>query len=126
MNKVVLIGRVTQDLELRATGTGKDIVSYQLAVRRDKDNTDFINLVTFGEFAKILCQYCKKGDMIGIEGKLQINSYEDKEGKKRTSYNVITEKIEFLQTKREDKESGKPVEKVYSDEIIVEDSELPF
>lgn len=120
-----MTGRITQDPELRCTGSGKDIVSYQIAVRRDKDNTDFINCVTFGEFAKTFCQYCHKGDMIGIEGKLQISQYE-KEGKKYNSYNVITDKVEFLNTKKEEKTEEVNTLSVKQEEIVIDDSELPF
>lgn len=122
MNKVILTGRVTQDLELRNTGK-VDVVNYQLAVKRDKDNTDFINITTFGEFAKTLCEYIKKGDMLGIEGNLHITSYE-KDGKKQTSYSVVTDRIEFLQTKREDKKVEKT--SIEQDEITLTDADLPF
>ena len=123
MNRIILTGRMTADPELRCTSNGKDIVNYQLAVRRDKDNTDFINITTFGEFAKTLCEYVKKGDMLGIEGNLHISSYEDKDGHKRNSYSVLTERVEFLQTKKE-KESNST--SISQDEIVIEDSDLPF
>lgn len=126
MNKILLTGRITKDLELRATGTGKDIVSYQVAVRRDKDNTDFINITTFGEFAKVLCNYCQKGDMIGIEGRLQIDNYTDKDGNNRTSYSVISDKIDFLNVKKEEKKEQTTPTSIKQEEIIIDDSMLPF
>ena len=125
MNKVILTGRITKDLELRATSSGTDIVNYQLAVRRDKDNTDFINITTFGEFAKTLQQYCHKGDMIGIEGRLQISSYTDKDGNNKSSYSVISEKIEFLNTKKEESKSS-GVQSIKQNEIVLTDDDLPF
>lgn len=124
MNRICLLGRIANDLELRCTGQGKDIVSYSLAVRRDKDNTDFIPCSTFGEYAKVLCQYAKKGDMIGVEGRLQVSQYE-KEGKKYNSYSVITDKIDFTASKtKEEKQESKISLK--QDEIVLQDSELPF
>ena len=127
MNRICLTGRITKDLELRATGTGKDVVSYQLAVRRDKETTDFINCTTFGEFAKILCEYCQKGDMIGVEGRLQVSSYTDKDGNNKTSYDVLTDKIDFLNLKKENKkEQTKSVQSINQDEIVIDDSMLPF
>lgn len=101
MNRICILGRITQDLELRCTGTGKDVVSYTLAVRRDKDNTDFIPCTTFGEMGKTLCQYAHKGDMIGVEGRLQTNKYE-KDGKNYTNYYVLTDKIAFTGSKKEE------------------------
>jgi len=124
MNKVILTGRITQDLELRNTGK-IDIVNYQLAVRRDRDTTDFINCTTFGEFAKTLCQYCHKGDLIAIEGKIQISQYE-KEGKKYNSYSIISDKVEFLNTKKEEKAEENTTQSLKQDEIVIDDSELPF
>lgn len=127
MNKIILTGRITKDIELRATGNGTDVASYQLAVRRDKDNTDFINITTFGEFAKILCKYCHKGDMIGIEGRLQINNYTDKDGNNKNSYSVISEKVEFLNTKKdEESKSTQGVQSIKQDEIELTDDDLPF
>jgi len=126
MNRICLTGRITKDLELRCTGTGKDVVSYQLAVRRDKDTTDFINCTTFGEFSKILCDYCQKGDLIGVEGRLQINSYTDKDGNNKTSYDVLTDKIDFLQTKKENKKEEVSTPSISKDEIVLTDEDLPF
>ena len=120
MNKVFLIGRITQDLELRHTGK-VDVASYQLAVNRDKENTDFINVTTFGEFAKTLTQYCGKGDLIGIEGRLQISAYQDKEGNNRTNYSIISEKVSFLNTKKKEQEKS-----FSKDKVEIQDSDLPF
>ena len=127
MNKVILTGRITKDLELRATSSGINIITYQLAVRRDKDTTDFINITTFGDFAKTLHQYCHKGDMIVIEGRLQINTYTDKDGNNKSSYSVVSEKIDFLNTKKGDESKSTPsVQSIKQDEIELDDSELPF
>lgn len=125
MNRIILTGRIVKDLELRCTSSGKDIVNYSLAVRRDKDNTDFINCTTFGETAKTLCEYCNKGDLIGVEGHLQSNQYEDNEGKKHTTFYVLTDKVEFLNTKKkEEKPVVKSVEKTSVE--LDERFDLPF
>ena len=124
MNRICLIGRLTQDLELRCTGTGKDIVSYTLAVRRDANTTDFIPCTTFGEMAKVMAQHCSKGDMIGIEGRLQVNSYE-KDGQKHYSYNVLTDKIFFTGSKK-DKDEEIKQDSIEKNEIVVTDDDLPF
>ena len=130
MNRICLSGRITKDLELRKTSTGKEVVSYTLAVRRDKNNTDFINCVTFGEFANVLCKYCQKGDMIGVEGRLQVSSYTDSEGNTRYSHDVITDKVDFYNTKQEENKDGKStpksVDSIKQDELVLSDEDLPF
>lgn len=127
MNNVTLIGRITQDLELRTTGTGKDIVNYTLAINVDKDTTDFINCTTFGEQAKTLCTYCRKGDLLAVNGQIRTSQYVDKDQKKHTNTYVLTNKFTFLNNKRGDKvevkETPTPVEKTT---IEIDESELPF
>lgn len=126
MNRICLSGRLTKDLELRCTGTGKDVVSYTLAVRRDKDNTDFINCSTFGEMAKVMDKYCHKGDMLGIEGRLIISKY-DKDGETKYNYNVISDRVDFLQTKKEENDVEQSTqESINKDEVILTDDDLPF
>ena len=128
MNRVCLTGRITNDLEVRTTETGLDICNYSIAVRRDTDNTDFINVTTFGEFTKTLSKYCHKGDMIGIEGRIQTRTYE-KDGVKHYSYSVITDRIDFLNTKKEDGEdkSTQSIQSISQDDLILtDDDSLPF
>ncbi len=124
MNKIVLTGRLVNEVELKKSDSGNSYTKYTIAVRRDNDNTDFIDCVTFGTFAEKLNEYIRKGDMLGIVGNLQINTYE-KDGAKHKSYSVVTERIEFL--------SGKPKEEikeapkgVTSDTFEVTDDDLPF
>jgi len=123
MNKVIITGRITQPLELRTTGTGKDIVDYSLAINIDKDTTVFINCTTFGESAKTLCKYCDKGDLIAVDGQLRTSQYVDKENKKHTSTYVLTNRIEFLNTKKKENSTDTPVEKTV---VEIDDDTLPF
>lgn len=124
MNRIILTGRLTKDLELKQTGTGKDIVNYSIAVSVDKDNTDFINCTTFGESAKTLCQYIHKGDLIGVEGQVRTSQYIDSENKKHTNTYVLTNRVEFLNTaKRENKEVVKSIEKI---DMTINEEDLPF
>ena len=121
MDKIFIIGRITKDLELKQTSTGKDVVSYTLAVPINKDLTEFINCTTFGEFAKTLCTYCSKGDLIAIEGQLRTNQYVDNNNIKHTNYYVLTDKVMFLSTKK--KTENKSIEKT---ELMINESDLPF
>ena len=134
MNKVVLIGRVTKDVELKTTTSGKPVASFTLAVNRDRKNADgnydadFINCVAFGQQAEIISKYVHKGDKFGINGKLNTRTY-DKNGSKVYVTEVIVEGFEFLESKKD-----KPAESVgFSnanaedfEEIPMPDGDLPF
>lgn len=104
MNKVLLIGRLTRDAELSQSGS--TYAKFTLAVNRqfkDKDGSkkaDFINCVAFGKTAEVLAQYTQKGSQIGVEGSLQVSSYE-KNGVKQYSTSVVVESIELLERKQE-------------------------
>ena len=98
MNKVVLIGRLTSDVETKEYGKGKDkgtYANFSLAVRRDEENTDFIDCTAFGKTAEFIEEYLSKGNRIAIEGSLQKTSYEDKEGETHYQTKVIVQRAEF-------------------------------
>ena len=131
MNKIMLVGRLATEIEMKKSGETK-YGRFSLAVSRrgKKDEVDFINCTVFGKTAETMFEWCRKGHRIGIEGHLQISQYE-KNGEKRSSYSVIVETMEFLQTKNE--KSGdtsqvqtEPVKDTSekTDEFI--DDEFPF
>lgn len=98
MNKVILIGRLTADVEVKEFGKGKDKGSYAnftLAIRRDEENTDFINCTAFGKTAEFLAEYIEKGTRIAVEGALQTSQYEDGDGNKHYQTKVMVNKCEF-------------------------------
>lgn len=129
MNQVNLLGNLTKDLELRATSTGTSITSFNLAVRRDKDNTDFIPCSAFGKTAELLNKYCSKGSKLAISGTLRQSSYTDKEGNKRSNMSVLVNSIEMLDKKKEESKND-PFEEmgkiVGADKVEIQDSDLPF
>ncbi|MCF7800698.1 MAG: single-stranded DNA-binding protein [Candidatus Marinimicrobia bacterium] len=98
VNKVILVGRLGQDPEVRYAPSGTAVANFTMAtneVRRDRDgnnqeSTDWHKIVAFGKTAEFLEQYIKKGDMIYVEGKLQTRSWEDKDGVKRYVTEVVT------------------------------------
>ena len=108
MNVVNLIGRLTKEIELRRTDSGKAVASYSLAVKRPRvaDTTDFIELVTWEQGAEYLAKYAHKGDIVGATGTLQPRKWTDKEGKQRTSWEVVTTSVELLSSKKKNEESG--------------------
>jgi single-strand DNA-binding protein len=112
MNKVILTGRIANDLELRATTTGKSICDFRLAtnrpVTRDGEKVaDFINCRVWNKRAENLAQYQKKGNLIAVIGRMQVEKYTDKDGKDRYSTYVLVEELEYLERKKEDKQEEK-------------------
>lgn len=100
MNLVVLTGRLTRDPELKFGQSGKAYSRFSLAVDRpfQKGEADFINCVAFGKTAELIGEYLRKGRKVGVQGKLQMNRYEVN-GEKRTSYDVLVDTVEFLESK---------------------------
>lgn len=131
MNKVVLMGRLTRDPELRFTAVSGTAVSrFAVAVDRKKkdDGADFINCVAFGKTAETISQYLVKGRQILIEGNIRTGSYENDEGKKIYTTNVNVERFEFIGNKGDSTSSsddsfgaGIP------DDVVPEtDGDMPF
>jgi len=103
MNKVVLIGRLTKDAELKYTpGTGAAVTTFTIAVDRrfskDKEKeTDFVPVVVWGKQAESTATYTKKGKLIGIVGRIQTRNYDAKDGTKRYVTEVVAEEVQFLE-----------------------------
>jgi single-strand DNA-binding protein len=103
MNNILcLIGRITKDLELRYTTNNKAVVNIPLAINNGKDDTTFIDVVIYGNIAETTSKYCKKGDLIGVQAKVQNNNWTDKDGKKHYDYKFMGYKVTFLSTKKEE------------------------
>lgn len=119
LNKVFLLGRVTRDPEIRyATGENAiAIANYSLAVdRRGKDaGTDFPNIVAFGKAAEFVEKYVHKGTKLVVEGRLQTDSYTDKDGHKVYTTKVIAESQEFAESKKTESEGGSSAEPAQTD-----------
>lgn len=99
MNKVVLIGRLTKDPELRfAAGSGTAVSRFTVAVNRQfkRDETDFINCVAFGKTAETISQYFTKGRQIAVSGSIRTGSYDAQDGTKRYTTDVIVETFDFI------------------------------
>lgn len=137
INRVLLVGRLTRDIEIRFTNNEKAVGNFTLAINRRFKNqngeyeTDFIDCVIFGKQAETMAQYTKKGDLIGVEGSIQKRTYEDKEKNKHYITEIMVEKITFLQTnkKSEVKQQETQQSDPYKDfgEIVEnENLELPF
>lgn len=112
MNNVVIIGRLTKDLEIKEIKEGVNVLNFTLAVQRSYKNedgeyeTDFINVVAWNDVAKNLSEFCKKGDLVGVKGELITSSYE-KDDVKHYKTEVRANRISFLTPKKvEVKEDG--------------------
>lgn len=110
MNKIILMGRLTKDPEVKYTNTGKDVAQFTLAVNRPIKNAegnyeaDFINIVAWNQTAEVVGNYVHKGQRLLVEGRLQIRTYDAKDGSKRYVTEVVASNIEFI----EKKEGGSP------------------
>ena len=103
INNVTLIGRLTATPELRQTTTGKTVVSFCIAVERrfDRATSDFINIVAWNKTAEFVGKYFAKGDLIALTGSIQTRKYEDKDGNKRTAFEVLADDVSFCSAKKE-------------------------
>ena len=98
MNQVALVGRLTRDIEINKTGTGKSVTNFTLAVkdRFNKDKAHFIDCVAWEKQAELLQQYMKKGSQLGVEGNLIQRQYQTKEGQNRNVIEVNVSNVTFL------------------------------
>ncbi|HCW73320.1 MAG TPA: single-stranded DNA-binding protein [Clostridiaceae bacterium] len=134
MNKVVLIGRLTKDPELKYTpGNGTAVTTVTLAVDRryskdEKKEADFIPVVIWGKSAESTAQYMRKGLLMGVSGRIQTRSYEAKDGGKRYVTEVVAEEIKFLEwgNKTGSNESSGSDYDGYEDMTPIDDGDIPF
>lgn len=128
MNNVVLTGRLTANPELKVTQSGTQVCVFALAVNKDKEHTDFPQVVCFGKTAENLCTYQKKGSMIGVNGRLQTRSYDRQDGTKAYVTEVIANAVEYLSSKSENeaKTQQNEVVEVVEAPVNVSDDDLPF
>lgn len=140
LNKIIVMGRMVRDPELRRTGSGTAVTSFSLAVDRDfKDQngdkeTDFIDIVAWRNTAEFVSKYFTKGRMAVVEGRLQIRDWTDKDGGKRRTAEVVAENVYFADSKHETQQTPNQADNMASlagrmsgfAPIEEEDGELPF
>ena len=112
LNKIILMGRLTRDPELRRTESGTAVCSFSIAVDRDfkskngEKETDFIDIVSWRATAEFVSKYFTKGRMAVVEGRLQIRDWTDKEGGKRRTAEVVADNVYFGDSKRDNASGG--------------------
>jgi single-strand DNA-binding protein len=131
LNRIVLIGRLTRDPELRYTpANGVAVATFTLAVNRifsaqgQKKETDFIPIVVWRNQAENCAKYLGKGSLVAVEGRLQIRSFEDREGQKRTIAEVVGDSVQFLDSK--EKRSSQETSTPSFDDSMIGEDDVPF
>lgn len=137
MNKVILIGRLVRDPELKTTTTGVSVTTFSIAVERNYVNeetgqrdADFINCLSWRKQAENIARYCTKGSQIALEGRLQVRSYDDRDGNRRFVTEVVADNVTFLSSKKkeevEEQQEESNVDFNFEDEIELTEDDLPF
>lgn len=112
MNRLVLVGRLTKDPELKYTQSNKAVATFTVAVNRQFKNAngeteaDFINCVIWGKPAENLSRYMKKGGQVGVDGRIQTRNYQAEDGSRKYVTEVIAENVQFLESKRDNQNNG--------------------
>lgn len=137
LNHIVLMGRLTRDPELRQTGSGISVASFTIAVDRDytaqgaEKETDFVDIVAWRGTADFVSKYFAKGRMAVVSGRLQIRNWQDKEGNKRRSAEVVADNVYFGESKKDSQssnstQSNEPAQSTDFVPLDDDDSDLPF
>ena len=149
MNNVSLVGRLTRDPELRSVGIDSSVCNITVAINRTftsqtgERTADFIPVVVWNRQAENLAKYCRKGSQIGVTGRIQTRSYDHTDGTKRYVTEVYAERVQFLDSRRNENEAAYPeVEnnqsneettnidedpfKDFGSEVVLSDDDLPF
>ena len=130
LNRIIVMGRIGKDLELRRTQSGKAVTSFPIAVDRDgKDaGTDWFDVVAWERTAEFAEQYCAKGRKVVVDGRLQARDWTDKDGNKRRSVEIIANSVYFADSKPQDEPAAYSVASSSPGEFseIEDDGDLPF
>ena len=135
LNKVMVIGHLGKDPEMRFTPSGRPVTTFSVAVSRSwntadgerRSETEWFNIVAWGNLAEICNQYLHKGQQVYIEGRLQTRNWDDKEGKKHTSVEVVANEMLMLGDRRDASSSSQESEENENQsDLMVDEDEFPF
>lgn len=145
LNKAILIGRLTKDIELKKTPNGTSVVQFTIACNRDynsdQQETDFINCVAWSGTADNMARYCYKGMQIAVVGRIQVRSYDNQYGNKVYVTEIVCERVQFLESRKSNEnnynsnytnqqknEPQQEYNEVMSEfnGLAIDDNELPF
>lgn len=131
MQKFIAIGNLTKNPELTETASGTAVCRFTIAVGRNYTNgngereTDFFNCTAWRTLAESIARYCEKGKKIAVSGSIQMRTYEDNQGNKRTAVDVVVQEAEFLTPKSRDEEPPKERQKKGL-QAFDDDGDIPF
>ena len=134
LNKVMVIGHLGKDPEMRYTPSGRPVTTFTLAVSRSWSSadgerhaeTEWFNVVAWGNLAEICKQYLNKGQQVYVEGRLQTRRWEDKEGQKRTSVEIVASEMMMLGDRRDASQAGEEGSAASEAEAATAEDEFPF
>lgn len=134
LNKVMIIGHLGGDPEMRYTPSGRPVTTFSVAVSRSwntvdgerHSETEWFNIVAWGNLAEICKQYLKKGRQVYIEGRLQTRRWEDKEGQKRTNVEVVASEMMMMDERRDNNQAQEAESSGEQAEPTVDEDEFPF
>lgn len=143
MNRVILIGNLTRDPELRTTGSGISVCNFSIAVNRrfrnaqtGQQETDYLNVIAWRQLGELCSRYLAKGRKVAVVGAIQTRSYEAQDGTKRSAFDIVADEVEFLSAKGSAEQaapaaqppasSGGEASAYTGGFTQVEDDELPF
>nr|DAL20301.1 MAG TPA_asm: Single strand binding protein [Caudoviricetes sp.] len=138
LNSVCLMGRLTADPELKSTQLGVSVCNFRIAVDRtytpkgQEKQTDFINIITWRSTAEFVSRYFRKGQLVAVQGSIQTGQYTDRDGNKRTAFDVVADNVFFAEKKAESGETKQGAGYDHSPDIqgdfeeIISPDELPF
>lgn len=126
MNNVILMGRLTRDPELKYANNGTAFCRFTVAVNRDfnREEADFINCLAFKKTAETIAEYLSKGKRIALQGRIQTGSYENKNGEKVNTFEVIVDKFEFVDSARSDTSKNQSYSN--NDDVLDDNDDFPF
>ena len=130
LNKVMLIGNLTRDPEMRSLPSGQSVTTFSIALNRTyqtpqgekKDEVTFVKIVTWAKLAEICNQYLKKGSSVFVEGRLQVRSWDAQDGTKRSSTEVVAGSVQFLTSKSGTRSSSSDVPGAPEEDTVIDDS----
>lgn len=139
MNKVIISGNISTDIEFKTTPNGVPVAKFNVAVRRIKDETDFLPVVVWNQQAENVNEFCEKGSKILVDGRIQVRDYE-KDGEKRYVTEIIGERVEFLSKNKKTPDEAKneqknpynflgeniKTESDFGEQLAITDDDLPF
>lgn len=126
MNNVILMGRLTRDPELKYSQAGKAYCRFTVAVNRDfnKDEADFINCLAFGKTAETIAEWLGKGRRIALQGRIQTGNYENKNGDKVNTFEVVADRFEFVDSAKSDTNKNQTYSN--NDDVLDDNDDFPF